>query len=191
MSRSAASLTRNLVWVATRGGHALDRPEPEYLTPLLIACAIDVQGTAAYKGIRVHVEEALTDRLPRIPIDKKRITQVIVNLLDNAVKYADRNTEVRITGREADGSVFIQISNYGIPLDGRYVEKVFDRGFRTQEARQKAPGGTGIGLPVSRDIARLHGGDLFVEPSVYDPGIRKHRVTFTLRLKITSSESAA
>jgi signal transduction histidine kinase len=161
----------------------LSKLELELMTPLLIGCAMDVQGTAAYRRIRVHVDKLSTDLLPGIAVDRKRISQVIVNLLDNGVKYADRGTDIVISAKEQESWAYIYVTDHGTRLLEEDVARIFERGYRTEEAEHRAPGGTGIGLFVAREIALLHEGDLYAEPSVYDAALKKHKVVFTLKLK--------
>jgi len=189
MSRWAARLTRNLMWIAAEGRHALLKRRWSKMTPILIGCAIDVQGMAAYKALRVHVDKESTDALPQLLIDRERFIQAMVNLLDNAVKYSKPGTEVRISASRVGTEVHISVTNYGIPLREEDVEKIFDRRYRSEEARKRVPGGTGIGLPVARDIIRLHGGELFAKPSTYDREQKAHKVVFTITLPVKPKEA--
>lgn len=182
MSRSAARLARNLMWVSATGGHTLQRKRPTKLTGLLIACAIDVQGIAAYRSVRVTVNNASTDALPEIRLDRETFMQVVVNLLDNAVKYSSPHTEVTIDASYCEGFFYIRVINYGIEIREADIERIFERGERMPEARELVPGGTGIGLYVAREIVSLHGGTLSVAPSVCDADAKAHRVVFTIKL---------
>lgn len=188
MSRWAARLTRNLVWVATTGGHSLQRRWTK-ITGILIGCAIDVQGMAAYKGLRVHVDEDATDALPQLFIDRDRFSQAMVNLLDNAVKYSESDTEIGISASHIGSEVCLSVTNYGIPLRMEDVDVIFERGYRSDEAMEKVPGGTGIGLPVARQIVELHGGSLSARPSKYDSKRKAHKVEFTITLPVKTKES--
>jgi signal transduction histidine kinase/ligand-binding sensor protein len=180
-SRWTARLARNLTWVATKGGHGLTK-RPTSMTGLLIGCAIDVQGIAAYKAIRVNVDKARTDKIPDLYIDRDRFSQVVVNLLDNAVKYGIRSSEVLTDAEQVGSEVHIRVSNYGIPLRAADKERIFKRGERTREAQDLVPNGTGIGLYVARQIVELHGGTLYAMPSTFDEDHQADRVVFTIAL---------
>jgi signal transduction histidine kinase len=182
ISRAAARLTRNLMWITTEGRHALLQRRQTKMTPLLIGCAIDVQGMAASKGVRVHVDEESADALPELWIDRERFRQALLNILDNAVKYAKSGTEVCITTERTELEVGISVTDYGIPLREEDLEMIFVRGWRSKQAREKVPGGTGIGLPVAREIVCLHGGELLARPSTYDRERKAHKVVFTITL---------
>jgi signal transduction histidine kinase/ligand-binding sensor protein len=187
MSRWAARLTRNLVWVATTGNRTLHRRWTE-ITGLLIGCAIDVQGMAAHKDLRIRVDEESTDALPHLFVDQERFIQAVVNLLDNAVKYSKSGTEIWICASRVGPDVHISVTNYGIPLRRNEMQRIFERGYRSEEAREIVPGGTGIGLSVAREIIRLHGGELSASPSVYDEEQQAHEVVFTITLSVNSKE---
>jgi signal transduction histidine kinase/ligand-binding sensor protein len=189
VSRSAARLARNLVWVAVTGGHTLRAVERAPISGLLIGCAMDVQGVAAYKGLRVNVDTASTDRLPELAIDRERFSQAVVNLLDNAVKYSKRGTEVYIDAKCSDACALISVTNYGIPLRAEDMERIFERGERTREAQEAVPSGTGIGLPVAREIIRLHGGDLYATASVLDEKQKAYKTVFTISVPIRPMEA--
>ena len=98
----------------------------------------------------------------RLQADRRRLEQILTNLLDNAMKFNRPGGTVRITAKriQADGpgrtEVVIQDDGIGIPSD--CVEKVFGRFFRVDEARSKDIRGTGLGLSIVKHLMRLHGG---------------------------------
>ncbi len=189
VSRWAARLTRNLIWISTEGRHAFLNRRWTKMTPLLIGCAIDMQGIAMSRGILcVDVDEESADALPELWIDRERFIQALLNLLDNAVKYAKRGTGVYVDVERVESEVRISVRNYGIPLREEDLERIFERGYRTEEAKKKVPGGTGIGLPVAREIIRLHGGELLARPSTYDEERKAHKVVFTIVLPVRPKE---
>jgi len=122
MSRWAARLTRNFAWVVRTGGVVL-RKRWTNMVGLLIGCARDVQGLAATKGVQVHVDEESVNALPKLEVDRDLLIQAVVNLLDNAVKYADDYTEVVISAFLAPYKVGITITDYGIPVKKEDVNK--------------------------------------------------------------------
>jgi signal transduction histidine kinase len=87
----------------------------------------------------------------------------VANLLENALGHTDHGATVRVAVAARDGTaiVLVEDSGPGIPVVDR--ERVFGRFVRLDEAR--APGGVGLGLPIARMVARLHGGELAVETS--------------------------
>lgn len=104
--------------------------------------------------------------LPPLTADCDKLTQVVVNLLDNAIKYSPSGGEVVVKAR-ADGSVAhlsVRDQGVGIPLDA--LETVFERYTRIESIQHRPIHGTGLGLPIVRQIVELHGGRAWAESSV-------------------------
>jgi len=181
MSRWTARLARNFAWVVRASKPTL-RKERMDMKGLLIGCARDVQGLAATKRVQVRVDWRSISALPKLDVDRDLLIQAVVNLLDNAVKYADNDTEVVVTASLGTSRVSIAVADYGIPIEKKDVERIFERGYRTDEAKKRVAAGTGIGLTVARDIIRLHDGELSTSPSVYDKTKGAYRTTFTITL---------
>ncbi len=116
-----------------------------------------------------------------VDVDVQRITQVLTNLLGNALTYTGAGGRVAVTvGRVGDSAV-VTVADTGVGLTREDLELVFDRFFRVAGPRRPA-GGSGIGLTIARSIARLHGGD--VEAASPGPG---RGSTFTLRLPVAGA----
>jgi signal transduction histidine kinase len=107
--------------------------------------------------------------------DPEALRRVVINLLDNAVRYAASEVTVAVQPAKRDGRdvalLTIVDDGPGIPEDER--ERVFDRFYRVQESRSRSSGGTGLGLPIVRDIVRNHGGRVRLTTREDDqPGLR-------------------
>lgn len=89
--------------------------------------------------------------------DPDRLTQVIVNLLGNALSYTPSGGRVELTGRRRQGQVELEVTDSGRGISAGDLPKVFERFYR---ADPTTPGGSGIGLTIARGIARTHGGDV-------------------------------
>jgi histidine kinase len=89
--------------------------------------------------------------------DPDRLTQVIVNLLGNALSYTPSGGRVEVTGRHRDGQIELEVRDTGRGLSGDDLQRVFERFYR---ADPTTPGGSGIGLTIARGIARAYGGDV-------------------------------
>jgi signal transduction histidine kinase len=100
---------------------------------------------------------------PLLPIqgDKRRIRQIILNLVSNACKFTDEGS-VTITARQTDESVFITVRDTGPGIDAKDHETVFGTFLQTETGLRKG-GGTGLGLPISKKLAEAHGGRLWLE----------------------------
>lgn len=105
------------------------------------------------------------DDLPSIPMDARRIRQVITNLLSNAIKFTERGTVALIVKRCEDG-VYFEVRDSGIGIPQEEMSKLFEAFERTQQAKTSDIEGTGLGLPISQFMVRAHGGELHVESQV-------------------------
>jgi len=99
-------------------------------------------------------------------VDKRQIQRVLVNLLDNAIKYTSSGGTVNISGRETDTEVSITVEDTGVGIPPAGIDRIFERFFRVDKARSRQLGGTGLGLSIVRDIAEAHDGRVSVESEV-------------------------
>jgi len=111
--------------------------------------------------------------------DGDLLLQLMLNLLDNAVKYTPPYGLVRIDWSEADRHVQIRVSDTGPGIASEHLPRIFDRFYRADEARSHPNGGAGLGLSISRWIAEAHGGAIAVESA---PG---NGTTFTVHLPVS------
>ena len=132
------------------------------LRQLLVNLADDFQPLAWDRDINIIVDKNNFDEIPPVLAIKPLISQVFSNIIENAVKYSDNETDVIIKGKYLSESdrFSISISNHGIPLEPEHEKNIFDRGFRSFEASQKYPAGTGFGLYIARRIVEIHGGEI-------------------------------
>ncbi|MCC5914163.1 MAG: HAMP domain-containing histidine kinase [Balneolaceae bacterium] len=112
---------------------------------------------AEKKGIDVHYEQ----RSHEVIADPNKIEQVIENLISNAIKYTN---EGRIDVRVTDGKemVEVEVADTGIGISDEHLGRLFDRFYRTDKARSRDQGGTGLGLAVVKSILTAHGSDIKV-----------------------------
>jgi histidine kinase len=134
------------------------------------------------KHVALGVE--IADRL-FVDADPQRIAQVVTNLLGNALTYTPGAGRVDVTALRDQDTIVVRISDTGIGLTPDDALRVFDRFFRVQGV-PRPPGGSGIGLTISRGIARAHGGDISAHSA--GPG---RGSTFELRLPVALSSGAA
>jgi two-component system phosphate regulon sensor histidine kinase PhoR len=111
-------------------------------------------------GVAVAVE--LPAPFP-VRVDRRRLEQVLVNLVDNAIKFNRPGGSVRIGGRYDEGRpvLWVEDTGAGIPADS--LEQVFNRFYRVDKARSRDVGGTGLGLAIVKHLMRLHGGQVRLE----------------------------
>jgi signal transduction histidine kinase len=146
------------------GDHALSKlkePLQEVdLRRLLVNLADDFQPLAWDSNINIAVDEAHFDSGPPVWAMRPLVSQVFSNIIENAVKYSSNDTKVTISGRYLrDSDCFsVSIQSQGIVLRPEHANMVFDRGFRSDEAKRKWPAGTGFGLYIARRIVEIHEG---------------------------------
>ena len=98
-----------------------------------------------------------------LPLDPLKITQVLENLIDNALKYTPRGSTIEITATlDAAGTVVgVRDNGPGIPTED--LSRIFERFYRVDKGRSREKGGTGLGLSIVKHIVQLHGGRVWVE----------------------------
>jgi two-component system, chemotaxis family, CheB/CheR fusion protein len=109
------------------------------------------------------VKKGKTDKL--FKGDEHRLQQVIINLLTNAIKYAPESYEVLVSVEEEENQLTVSVTDKGIGMSKKHLDKVFDRYYRVQEHAIQFQG-LGIGLYISHDIVLRHGGKMWVESEI-------------------------
>ena len=92
------------------------------------------------------------------PGDPDRLKQLILILIDHAIKYTEPGGRVVVSLRRTDGDVVIDVSDTGVGIAPEHLVHVFERFYRADPARSRNAGGTGLGLPIARWIVEEHGG---------------------------------
>lgn len=96
-------------------------------------------------------------------VDKDKMSQVLNNLISNAVKYTDNYGNIQITVIQENENVVITVEDNGCGIDDNDIPYIFERFYRTDKSRNRSTGGAGIGLTITRAIVQLHGGTIHVE----------------------------
>jgi two-component system phosphate regulon sensor histidine kinase PhoR len=124
------------------------------------ACTLLQEG-ATHKTIAI-INETRGATLPRIMADQGRLEQVVVNLLENAIKYTPEGGSVRLFYEEIGQCIKVSIADTGIGIPFKDLPRIFERFYRVDEARTREQGGTGLGLAIVKHIIQLHGGAVSV-----------------------------
>ncbi|HEY5522934.1 MAG TPA: ATP-binding protein [Desulfuromonadaceae bacterium] len=124
------------------------------------ACML-LQERAAQKNITI-VNETVGGTLPRILADQGRLEQVVVNLLENALKYTLEGGTVRLFTEDEAEFIRVTVADTGIGIPYKDLPRIFERFYRVDEARTREQGGTGLGLAIVKHIVQLHGGTVSV-----------------------------
>jgi two-component system, OmpR family, phosphate regulon sensor histidine kinase PhoR len=135
-------------------------PEPMDLSALVEKTMEVFQAQAKKKGLSLLLEKA--DNLPLLIADSFRIEQMVINLLDNAIKYTDQG-EVRIVLGKEDQGLTIEICDTGIGIPREQISRIFERFYVVDKSRSRKTGGTGLGLSIVKHIVLLHGGEVSAE----------------------------
>jgi two-component system phosphate regulon sensor histidine kinase PhoR len=113
---------------------------------------------------RVSVTAAIPARLPAVTADRDRLAQILINLVDNAVKYTPEGGTVTVTaGPAADGLVEVAVTDTGIGIPAADLPRITERFYRVDKARSRELGGTGLGLAIVKHLVLAHGGELRIE----------------------------
>jgi signal transduction histidine kinase len=98
--------------------------------------------------------------------DRARLKQVVVNLLDNAIKYTTRGGAIQLNVTRQNGHAILDVADSGIGIPAESVPHVFERFFRVDKARSRDEGGAGLGLSIVKSICTAHGAELQVDSTV-------------------------
>jgi signal transduction histidine kinase len=121
----------------------------------------DYEASAADKNITLSFD--LPPKLPVIQGDRQKLAVALHNLIGNALKYTAERGAVSVSVREDGGNLVVEIADTGIGIDASEIEHIFDRFYRSSSTAVRNITGTGLGLTLAREVARLHGGDITVE----------------------------
>ncbi len=124
------------------------------------ACSL-LQERATQKNIAL-INETVSGLLPRVMADQGRLEQVVINLLENAIKYTPDGGSVRLFTEDDGEYVRVSVADTGIGIPFKDLPRIFERFYRVDEARTREQGGTGLGLAIVKHIVQLHGGTVSV-----------------------------
>jgi len=113
--------------------------------------------------VKHHLHINITDEIPLLNIDEGRIGEVLTNLVENAVKFSDDDTNIYIKAIHNDKGVIISVTDEGIGIPPELHQKVFERFFQGDGRKAGRRKGTGLGLAICQGIVEAHGGKIWVE----------------------------
>ncbi|WP_249998588.1 cell wall metabolism sensor histidine kinase WalK [Actinoplanes sp. M2I2] len=148
-------------------------PEPVYVNDSVTQVLDAHRPHAAAAQVRLRAEPAGD---PVIGADPLRLRQMIGNLLSNAIRYSPPGSSVTVRTGVTGDRLTIAVADTGVGIAPDDLDRVFDRFWRADSSRTRATGGSGLGLPIARQIAEAHGGDISV---ISTPG---EGTTFTVTL---------
>jgi heavy metal sensor kinase len=130
------------------------------LAGIVAAAAGQVRPAAGRQGVRLEVAAGPAATLKA---DKDLLIQLLLNLLDNAVKHTPAGGTVTVGWQAGDGTVALRVTDTGAGIAPEHLPHIFDRFYRADSARSRAQGGAGLGLSICRWIAEAHGGAISAE----------------------------
>lgn len=150
------------ILASARGGRMTIEVKRETveLAALVRQVARTTESLAEAKGLTIVVE--VPDEPTTIVTDPTKLHQVLVNLTGNAIRYTDRG-RIHLRARVDAETVVLELEDTGIGIAPEHLERIFEQFWQVDQGRTRARGGTGLGLMLSRDLARALGGDVEVE----------------------------
>ena len=132
--------------------------------------------TALVEEVRVSMAQSLAARNQRLEVDITRdaddctadrdaIGRILVNLIDNAIKYSPESTSITVTARREAGDLVLEVADRGIGVPDGDRGRLFERFYRVDRGRSREMGGTGLGLSIVKHLAEVHGGSARYEPN--------------------------
>jgi len=123
-------------------------------------------------GLRVTLVTDVAEGLPSVEVDPGRMAQVLGNLIDNALRHTGARGEVRLAARAVGADVELSIADDGEGISPEHLPHVFERFYRVDTARDRAHGGSGIGLAITKALVEAHGGTVRVHSGGAGRGAR-------------------
>jgi len=164
-SRRLARLTDDLLELSRMDADRVDLEVDRLSVSQFVQSCIDTtQRSAAEKNLRVSVN--LKTSLPDIAADRRRLAEVLQNLLDNAVQYTPSGGRITVSASSDGEEVEFTVSDTGIGIPKVDQPRIFERFYSVDVARSREVGGTGLGLSIAKHLVEAHGGRIWVESEV-------------------------
>jgi signal transduction histidine kinase len=134
---------------------------PTPMRELLQGIVAQVQPTMVEKRLRLEAE--IADDLPTLAVDRQRIEQVLLNILDNACRYTPPGGTIRLSARREGSVVHVSVLDQGPGIAPEDLPHIFERFYRGDKSRARSSGGTGLGLAIAKALIEAHGGSIWAE----------------------------
>ena len=161
-SRRLARLTEDLLMLSKMDADRLDFETRRIPARALIeSCVETAMPRSRDKDLRLSVN--LAEKVPDIAGDRRRLTEVLQNLIDNAIQYTPAGGQIMVSAAPVDSEVVFTVSDTGIGIPQAEQPRIFERFYRVDVARSREVGGTGLGLSIAKHLVEGHGGRIWVE----------------------------
>ena len=134
------------------------RTAPTAPTELVNAAVASVAERYATAG--VDLTHDVAPDLPEVSVDRERMAQVLGNLLENALRHTPAGSGVAVSARSSAAGVLLSVSDEGEGIASEHLPHVFERFYRADDARDRAHGGSGVGLAIAKALVEAHGGTI-------------------------------
>jgi len=135
--------------------------EPLEILPVVNRCINVLEKSAKEKTLSIKLN--IPDKFPKVLGDHKRLAQVFLNLLDNAIKYTPEGGSITVSAASKEKITQIDISDTGIGISEKDLPRIFERFYRVDKAHSRELGGTGLGLSIVKHIVQAHDGQVWVQ----------------------------
>jgi signal transduction histidine kinase len=125
----------------------------------------DVASLYQYQAQKRNITLALdiAPALPPIEVDPVRMTQVLTNILDNAMRHTPQGGRILLAGKRVQNDIELSVQDSGPGLEIEDADRIFERLYRTDASRQREDGGSGLGLAIAKSIVQAHNGQISAE----------------------------
>jgi two-component system, OmpR family, phosphate regulon sensor histidine kinase PhoR len=144
---------------------------PEFMLPIIE----EMNPLAEKKNVEIILEPYINKQIT-VFADRDRIKQVLVNLIDNAIKYNKENGQIIISIDERKENIRVSVKDSGVGIPEEHLDRIFERFYRVDKTRSREVGGTGLGLAIVKHIIEAHKGEVIVESKIGEGS----KFTFTL-----------
>lgn len=155
------NLVNNLLKLSTMEyDKSLFKLKEENIEDIINNSVKDFYKLAESKNIEIYVD--IEKRLPKVMVDFEKLTWVINNLLNNALKFTTAGDQIYISSYKNHSKIFVSIKDTGIGISEEYIDKIFDK-FVQVKGQDSSNSGTGLGLAISKQIVEVHSGEIWCE----------------------------
>jgi two-component system phosphate regulon sensor histidine kinase PhoR len=193
-ARRLARLTEDLLRLSQMDADRLEiEINPVKVSQLVESCYETARHRAAEKELSLTLAPGLSQDLPDVAGDARRLQEILQNLLDNAIQYTLPGGKIILSAELKRKSVVFTVSDTGIGIPTADQPRIFERFYRVDAARSREAGGTGLGLAIAKHLIEVHGGRIWVESEV-GVGSRFHfsvPLFDTERASVRSASSSA
>jgi two-component system phosphate regulon sensor histidine kinase PhoR len=164
-SRRLARLTEDLLVLSKMDAERLELEIRRLsVSQLIESCLETAQRRGTEKDLQISVN--MPQGLPDIAGDRRRLAEVLQNLLDNAIQYTLPGGRIVVSAENAVDEIILTVTDTGIGIPKADQSRIFERFYRVDAARSREAGGTGLGLAIAKHLVEVHGGRLWVESEI-------------------------